>query len=362
MRPRKFDEIAKDLEAKILNGSLKPGELIPSQSRLCELYSVSRSCAQKALEDLASKGLLESRPGKGVYVRGAQQLERPGRKFKNVAVVFHSGFRLESNTSDNFGLEMLWGVEEELRRQGANCIIRKRDANAGFDKIVPELESIEADAYIMDREFSDAQLKPLCAIGRPIAVLGRLSTLPFASCSLPNHGDCFLQAFARMADEGRKSVALLSAGLNYYDAELTWAVNRAAALYPSVKFSHIAMDCPLSSGAFKGVDGTMERLAGQGLPEVIVLSNDWYAVRVLEFLAKRGVKVPGEVSVIGCFGLAVGTRTSPPLSTMTMDAREIGRRAVRSLSASALEGARPSVEKVPFSLLERASFRWKNAQ
>lgn len=356
MRPRKFEEIAKDIESQILSGALRPGDIIPSQSRICELYSISRSCAQKALDALSSKGLLESRPGKGVYVRGAQE-GQSARKFKNVAVVFHQDFRLHSNPSDNFGLEMLWGVEEELRKLGANCIIRKRGRDTGFEKIVPELESIGADAFIMDREFSDDQLKPLCALGVPVAVLGRFSALPFASCSLPNHADCFLQAFARMADEGRKSVALLQPLYHHYAAELSWAVERASAMRPATKFSMVPMECPLGSDV-----PAVERLIAQGLPEVIVLSNDWYAVGVLEHLAKRGVRVPEDVSVLGTFGIGIGAKTRPALSSMTVDAREIGRRAVRSLASSALDGAPPAIEKVPFSLVERDSFRWKNAQ
>ena len=359
MRPRKFDEIAKDLEAKILDATLKPGELIPSQSRLCELYSVSRSCAQKALEELSAKGLLESRPGKGVYVRGRQGAGGNGRKFKNVAVVFHQEFRLQSDPSDNFGLEMLWGVEEELRKFGANCIIRKLSRDAGFEKLVPELESIGADAFIMDREFSDDQLRPLCALGLPVAVLGRLSTLPFASSSLPNHGDCFLQAFVRMADEGRRGITLLHSGRHYYDPELVWAIERASALRPGTKFNRIGMDCPLGAGTSGGVEGAIERLFTGELPEVLVLSSDWYAPKVFELLAKRNVNLPGDLSVLGCFGIELGAKMSPPLSSMSVDARELGRRAVRALAASALDGAQPRIEKVPFSLVERDSFRWK---
>ena len=360
MRPRKFEEMAKDLEAQILSGTLKPGDLIPSQSRLCEQYSVSRSCAQKALEELDTKGFLESHPGKGVYVKGAQRKEEPRPRFKNVAVVFHQEFRLESDPADNFGLEMLWGVEEELRKFDANCIIRKREREAGFDKIVPELESIGADAFIMDREFSDEQLSPMRTLGVPVALLGRFSTLPFASSSLPNHGDCFLKAFVRMADEGRENVALIHPGHHYYDPELVWALERAATLRPKTKFTRTEMRC-----CFGSSDGGIGVAVDEALtkkPEVLVFSNDWQAVRALELLAERRIKVPEELSVLGCYGIALGAKSNPPLSSLTIDAREIGRRAVRALADSALKGAQPKVERVPFTFLERDSFRWNNPQ
>ncbi len=360
MRPRKFDEVSGALETAIVLGELKPGDPLPSQSRLCERYAVSRSCLQKALEELTAKGLIESRPGKGVYVRGATKDSTKERRFKNVALIFHQEFRLESDASDNFGLEMLWGAEEALREYGANCIIRKSSRAEGFERIVPELESIGADAFIMDREFDDAKLAPLRALGVPVAVLGRLSALPFVSSSLPNLADGFLRAFARMADEGRKSLAFVRHPGHYYAPEMDWALKQAGAARPSMSFESVPLSCPLGAPGEGGVAGALERIFAKGAPEILAFANDWQALSALELLAKRGVKVPEELSVLGCFDIAAGAKSKPALSTISLDARELGRRAVRLLAASALNGAPPGVERVPSLLVERESFQWKS--
>ena len=359
MRPEKFNKIVEELEGKILEGDLKPGGQLPSQSRLCEIYGVSRSCAQKALDVLASKGLLESRPGKGVYVRGGGSDAPAGRPFKNVAVVFHEGFRFESDPLDNFGLEMLWGVEEELRRLGANCIIRKEGKDAKEANLAKALSGTGADAFIIDREFDDALVRPLSFLKRPVAMLGRLSELPFVSSSLPNHADCFLQTFLRLADEGVRSVALVHPGRHYYDAELVWALERAASLRPT-EYLKAGIQCGLSSGSGRGgVEGALESLLSGGRsPEVIVFSNDWFAAQALETLKRRGVEVPRDLRVIGCYGIDLGAKSSPSLSTLGIDPREIGRRAVRLLADSALLGKAPSVERVSFEFVERESFKW----
>ncbi len=356
MRPEKFNRIVEEFERKMLDGELKPGEQLPSQNRLCELYGVSRSCAQKALDALASKGLLESRPGKGVYVRG-ESGGSAGRPFKNVAVVLHEGFRLESDPLDNFGLEMLWGVEEELRGLGANCIVRKEGKGGNLAKALSETG---ADAFIIDREFDDSLVKPLRLLERPVAMLGRLSSLPFVSSSLPNHADCFLQTFLRLSDEGVRSVALVHPGSHYYDAELAWALERAASLRPETSYLKASFQCGLASGSGKGgLEGALERLlAGGRLPELLVFSNDWFAVRALELLKERGVEAPRDFRAIGCYGIDLGAKSSPALSTLGIDAREIGRRAARLLAGSALLGKAPAVERVPFEFIERESFKW----
>jgi len=358
MRPEKYNRIVEELEAKILGGDATPGERLPSQSRLCELYGVSRSCAQKALDALAAKGLIESKPGKGVYVRGGSEASE-ARPFKNVVVVFHEGFRFESHPLDNFGLEMLWGVEEELRSLGANCIIRKERKGSNLAK---PLSETGADAFIVDREFDDAQVRPLGLLKKPVAMLGRLSSLPFVSSSLPNHADCFLQTFLRLADEGFGRVGFVHPGGNYYDDELAWAFERAASLRPQSSFRKATMQCSLSSGsATGGVEGALDRLlSGAWTPEAVVFSNDWFAAQALEILKRRGVEVPAEMKIIGCYGIDLGAKSKPSISSLSVDPREIGRRAARLLADSALLGKAPSVERVPFEFVERESFKWSS--
>lgn len=49
-------------------GEWKPGEVLPSESRLAELYAVGISTIRAAVGELASAGLVVRRQGKGTYV------------------------------------------------------------------------------------------------------------------------------------------------------------------------------------------------------------------------------------------------------------------------------------------------------
>jgi GntR family transcriptional regulator, transcriptional repressor for pyruvate dehydrogenase complex len=65
---RLADVVANDLEARILEGSLKPGDLLPSERKLALELGVSRPSLREAIQRLVSKGLLSTRHGGGTSV------------------------------------------------------------------------------------------------------------------------------------------------------------------------------------------------------------------------------------------------------------------------------------------------------
>jgi GntR family transcriptional repressor for pyruvate dehydrogenase complex len=61
-------QVAQRLEAEIREGRLSPGEKLPTEAKLVELFKVSRTVVREALSRLKSIGLVESRQGSGVFV------------------------------------------------------------------------------------------------------------------------------------------------------------------------------------------------------------------------------------------------------------------------------------------------------
>ncbi|MBN8411600.1 transcriptional regulator GlcC [Halomonas denitrificans] len=60
--------IAAKLETLILDGVFRPGQLLPSERRLCERLGVGRSSLREALGTLRSKGVIVTRQGRGSEV------------------------------------------------------------------------------------------------------------------------------------------------------------------------------------------------------------------------------------------------------------------------------------------------------
>ena len=65
---RLSDTIAAELEKRILEGSLKPGDRLPPERALALDLGVSRPSLREAIQKLVSKGLLSTRHGGGTHV------------------------------------------------------------------------------------------------------------------------------------------------------------------------------------------------------------------------------------------------------------------------------------------------------
>lgn len=80
--------------------------------------------------------------------------------------------------------------------------------------------------------------------------------------------------------------------------------------------------------------------AADRLPTAIVCVNDIVALAAMQEIQARGFTVPDDISVIGFDDLPAGAHASPPLTTMRVDRRELGRLGIRLLVAQAADDTR----------------------
>jgi GntR family transcriptional regulator len=63
-----YRQIAEDLRQRIESGEVAPGSRLPSEPELQEQYAASRNTVRDAVKWLINLGLVESRPGQGIFV------------------------------------------------------------------------------------------------------------------------------------------------------------------------------------------------------------------------------------------------------------------------------------------------------
>lgn len=63
------EEVFGQIAAEVISGELQPGEALPSERRLAELFEVSRPAVREALKRLSAAGLVEVRQGGVTTVR-----------------------------------------------------------------------------------------------------------------------------------------------------------------------------------------------------------------------------------------------------------------------------------------------------
>ena len=95
-------------------------------------------------------------------------------------------------------------------------------------------------------------------------------------------------------------------------------------------------------------------MAGPHRPDAILCGNDRVAMEVYAALRRVGAAIPDDVAVASFDNqVEIATRLDPPLTTMALPHRAMGRQAAQILLA---EDRLPvGVQKLPFQLVERAS-------
>ncbi|NKX54481.1 FadR/GntR family transcriptional regulator [Arthrobacter mobilis] len=81
------DRLAVDLERLILEGELKPGDRLPTEQELGELFGVSRVSIRQALRELEARGLIDRKPGRGTTVRSTAA--RSGQAGSAISALLH---------------------------------------------------------------------------------------------------------------------------------------------------------------------------------------------------------------------------------------------------------------------------------
>jgi GntR family transcriptional regulator len=67
-RPLLYSQVESVLASEIADGSLKPGDQLPTEDSLVLRFEMSRITVRRAIQNLVSRGLVEIRRGKGTFV------------------------------------------------------------------------------------------------------------------------------------------------------------------------------------------------------------------------------------------------------------------------------------------------------
>ena len=99
-----------------------------------------------------------------------------------------------------------------------------------------------------------------------------------------------------------------------------------------------------------------EQLLEQAEVTAIVAANDRLAIGCYDVLEARGLRCPGDISIVGFNDMPFVDRLRPPLTSVRVPQREIGETAAELLLAELTDGARPRGEVLLApSLIVRAS-------
>lgn len=83
-----YKEVQRQMLRALAAGEWKPGEAIPAEKKLCELFEVSIGTLRKAIDELVAENILIRHQGRGTYVA---QHNRAQQMFRFFNVTDHAG-------------------------------------------------------------------------------------------------------------------------------------------------------------------------------------------------------------------------------------------------------------------------------
>jgi len=92
---RTFEEVSDKLKELIFNGTLKPGQQLPSEGALAQLFHVGRQSVREALRVLELSGFISVRPG----VKGGAIIE--GTMLSKMAALFLDTFKFHRGSLED---------------------------------------------------------------------------------------------------------------------------------------------------------------------------------------------------------------------------------------------------------------------
>ncbi|CAN7533938.1 substrate-binding domain-containing protein [Mesorhizobium amorphae] len=245
---------------------------------------------------------------------------------------------------DPFARVMMAGISEACDATGAGIAL----VSAGNDeKLAWNIQSALVDGFIL-----------FCIEGGPRLVeLTRERKLPFVALELGVEDDTISTiridnaAGARMAarhlaELGHRRFAVLTLPFVDGSSGLVTPVRFGTAIYTATRnrlagyfdeLSRFGVDTAKVPVYETGNDAAttragLETIFAMGEPPTAILAmSDRMAMVAIEWLAERGMKVPGDVSIIGFDGVPDGALCDPPLTTIAQPIIEIGRRAARMI-------------------------------
>lgn len=146
-----FEQVAEQIEKRILGGELHSGDRLPTERELAEQFHVSRTGVREAMKILAQKGLVDMRPGRGtIVIDGAHQAMLHSI---DLALKLKLG---EVGGSDNL-VEVRTILETEIAALAAARATEKEIAAMREAITVMDENLTNADAFIAaDNQFHEA--------------------------------------------------------------------------------------------------------------------------------------------------------------------------------------------------------------
>ncbi len=361
-------KLRKAIFDQIMDGTLQPGETLPSERAMKEHFGLSRATVRQAVNNLIQDGFLQSIAGTGTFV-----LEPPVKPSSSGLI----GLITSSPNFNFFYPQLTAAFNHRIRQSGHGLVMSLHNEQADLlEDMVEELLAQNVIALaITPPRYGDmsSTLSRLRRLNVPVVCIGRAVTSKGIDIIATDNQAIGYEATRHLIDLGHKHIVYI--GLMGYstgdervagyrqamnDAELPPHIyqlkEEAEFLSEAVAGApreHLAEPARI---AVHQIWSAPENTRNLPLPTAVFCFNDIVAMGVYKALRELRRVIPDDVSLISVDNLITVRHFEVPLSTFALPGEAIGARSADILLRR-LQGDSSPIETtlLPATFVPRAS-------
>ena len=348
----KKDKLYQELRQGIVSGRYAPGSRLPKELEFSRMLGVAKVTLRSALERLEAEKLIVRLPRKGTFISAQQKAN-----LILVCIAKKSGIELPHNyilpgieaTASELGFRTELCFIDYLRnlKQGKAVEILRRKNLYGILLVTSSIQENDPEVLI------------LRDLGIPVLIVHGRYQDRHAGFGLMyvNMRQAWMEGFRYLVGKGHRGIGIIS---QRPDEIRDWKYEELPGLYRS-----LGLDFDPSLFASADFEPDLIHAAAQKIldaenpPTALFCFSDFYAIEVMNYFRLKRIRIPEDIAVMGYCGYPGATLLDPPLSTIDLNYRSIGRASVELLASSDSWFQVPEVPlplvTIPYTVVERDS-------
>ena len=255
-----------------------------------------------------------------------------------------------------FYAEVMEGLEETLLKASYHLLLAGYEASARISQVPSFVQQGKVDGMVLLGGFPSKIIHNFCELSTPSVLLD--SNVEWPVDSVVSDGfSSEVRIVDHLVEYGHREIVMLAYDMEDYNID-----QRVKGFLAGLQRHNIpGGNARVIRHALSHDDiykALKVRLDAPNPPTAIVTINDTLAIAMMERLAQDGIAIPGQVSIVGYDDDKFSAETSPPLTTVRVDKKNLGEVGAELILKRIEEGDRPiSKLALPTELVIRNSVR-----
>jgi LacI family transcriptional regulator len=293
--------------------------------------TVSRALSSPPRGSAATRARIQAAARELNYVPNTQARALTSGRTGTIAVCV-------SDITNPFYFGILRGTQQQLKAAGyAQLLIDTEDSGEHEIEMLHRMRRSLDGAILAASRLPDQMLTRLAATVPLVTVNRNVRAIPSAVIDTPAG---IGQAAEHLISLGHRDVVYVCGPTTSWSNATRWQAMRTAAAKHGLKWRRVG---PFPPGQRSGT-AAADAVVNTGATACVVF-NDLLAIGMLTRLRERGIRVPADISIIGCDDIFGAEFCNPPLTTITAPIEQTGRVAVSMLLAVLNERSAPAVRR-----------------